>query len=216
MLVHASVGVARAAVAYEACGMPVFCVQPGEQRPAGHRCPRLSAINCRSERAQSVSTLVCPLSFATFMERKNERTGEYRHLASGAIHGWKYEHCAAGGKFLELADSAEPEEAGQPIRLLPRSRLFTAFQRSLSDEQQAVLTRWAAADYRDGDEQLSAVGSPAGLHEEDFRLPVNARSCPHPLLFHCRNQAREETQVAHSSERKADVDDGESETDDDE
>ena len=157
-----------------------------------------------------------PLSFATFMERKNERTGEYRYVAAGDMLGWEYEDSFQGGTCLELTDCVDTEEVGQPVHLLPHSRLFTAFQRSLSAAQQAVLTRWAAGDFRAGDEQLRAPETPAGLHEDDG-YPVGRQPCPRPLVFHCRSLYRKETEAKQSSEQKVeDVDDGRSESDDDE
>ena len=43
------------------------------------------------------------------------------------------------------------------VLLQPRSDLFAAFQRSLSDEHQAVLARSAAGDFRASDDQLRAA-----------------------------------------------------------
>ena len=70
-------------------------------------------------------------------------------------------------------------------------RPLPAFQRSLSDEHQAVLARWAAGDFRAGDEHLSAAESELLLDDEEDVDEAGRRPCPHPHQFYVRYQTKQ-------------------------
>ena len=118
-----------------------------------------------------------PLSFAALMERRSKRSGRYRFVAADEVKGVALVGCPTDRSWLSLTDGeAEPTS----IRLRPRARLLAAYQRSLSAEQQALLSRWSAAQFQPGDGQLSAAESE--LHAGNCCL------CAHPLVLHCRKQ----------------------------
>ena len=75
-----------------------------------------------------------------------EQTARYCYLQSRRLSGAESSGCPGERAVFELSDcvAGGPSDL-LPVRLRPRAELFTALQRPLSDEQQAVLTRWAAA-----------------------------------------------------------------------
>ena len=117
------------------------------------------------------------------MELESERYGgRYRYVA--ACEQGELADCP-GTPSLELNDGLYKLRCRETVRLGPRSDLFTAYQRSFSDEHQAVLARWAAGDFRAGDGRLSAAESPLERCDEDdaeFEEPVSV--CAHPQLFY--------------------------------
>jgi len=125
-----------------------------------------------------------PLPFAQMMERRLTRTGRYRYLACHAVRG----ATESGYYFrteLGLSDRLEAAWNGRhPVTLRPRSRLFAAYQRSLNVEQQAVMARWAAGDYRAEDETFHVH-----CGEERQAAPAGQRGCPHPLALYTRWQS---------------------------
>ena len=140
-----------------------------------------------------------PLSFTTVLEQRSART-EYTHLAALQVGGYAYKGCPGPGTTFELTDGEEAEEEQQTgrqhIMLRPQCELFTAFQRSLSDEHQTVLARWAAGNFRGGDEQLSAAESRL-VKDKHFERDDNFHeNCPHPHRFQIRFQVRGEMVLA--------------------
>ena len=178
----------------------------------------VAALSCIPSVSQLSSECLWPNEFATFMEQKDERTGRYRYLQSRRLSGAESSGCPGERAVFELSDSATDDSSDlRPVRLRPRSDLFTAFQRSLSDEQQAVLTRWAASDFRPDDEQLRGVEGPERSEiMEDEGDKVDHRHCPHPHDFSYRYEAEgEEPETAYEAALAA-VDGGRSRPDDEE
>ena len=128
-----------------------------------------------------------PELFATFMEQRCERTGDYRYVACHELCGEASSGYHTQGTGFAVVEGAVEGGTGQEaVRLRPAGGLFTAFQRSLSDQQQAILQRWASGDFRAGDEQLRGVASSVEPCEEDAVDAAGRRSCPHAHLFHAR------------------------------
>ena len=109
-----------------------------------------------------------PASFATFVTRKDERTGCYPYLQSEEVSCKRYNSCPGPHTSFSLFESVEGFGEAEPTSVTPASHPFTAYQRSLTADQQALLVRWATGDYRvrAGDEQLDAADSPS-LHCEE-------------------------------------------------
>lgn len=129
-----------------------------------------------------------PFSFATFMQQRSEQTGRYRYLASQAVSGEEINRCPGRLAVFKLSECAERgEQTTDLIELSSNSHLFPHYQHSLSDEHQAVLTRWASGDFRADDERLSAAESPSVECEEYGPTAAGAQDCHHPHTFHsCR------------------------------
>ena len=135
----------------------------------------------------SIATLssdcLWPASFATFIEQRNEETGQYRYLEE-PVMGYERHRCPGKEMMLELSDIAEGGDIGGPV-LLRTLGLFTAYQRSLTADLQAALARWVTGDFRDGDEQLSAAES-ASVQCDEEEGDADEQSCRHPHLFSTR------------------------------
>ena len=171
--------------------------------------------------AELGSSCLLPASFATFLEQRSARTGQYRYVASRVVGGKQHSKCPecyGTEPTLDMCSGVVPvEDKRKPVLLRPRSDLFTAYQRSLSDKHQAVLARWAAGDFRAGDGRLSAVESPwerctyVVIPEPDVD---DHRLCAHTHLFYTRYDKEASTT---SKEGLAAVDeDDSSESEDDE
>ena len=131
-----------------------------------------------------------PHSFATFIERRSMQTGHYLYVAPQPITRYPFSGCPGPATSFELIDATHEKQQDRRVRLLPHSTLFTAYQRSLSAEQQAVLARWARGDFHVDDGRLSGAESAMERDEDDpSRDP---RQCPHPHFFYGRFQAAEE------------------------
>ena len=91
-----------------------------------------------------------PQSVITFAERRFEQ-------------GWSNYALREPNHFrkptLDLTDRVNEQETDLQLSLRPPSNLFAACQLSLSDGHRAVVARWAAGDFRAGDEQLTAAES---------------------------------------------------------
>ena len=134
-----------------------------------------------------------PLSFAGFLELRCELTGRYRFLASADVAGEEVSGCPSDGNVLELHDSVADGERKAPVLLRPHSPLFSAYRRSLSAEQQAVLARWARGDFRADDGRLAAPESELEKDEATGEAPVH---CPHPHIFYRRYEDRRHEEEA--------------------
>ena len=106
------------------------------------------------------------------------------------------------GFEVEFTDGVDEHALRTPLEVPSRSGLFAAFQRSLSDAQQAMLARWDAGDYRADDELLTAPERAVEPAEDQQALSrVRHRSCLRPPLCRVRYQYRREQQesAAHVS-----------------
>ena len=128
------------------------------------------------------SQCVWPRSFATFMERKSERTRRYRYVAAHKLQIRQTRDPSPRGAILQLTDQTDILGV-QPIRLRARAALFSAFQRSLSVDHQAVLARWEVGDIRAGDEQVRAAESKSEWQASEGAVPEHLLLCPRPQLF---------------------------------
>ena len=124
-----------------------------------------------------------PESFMALMEQRDERTGRSRYHTS---HGLR-RNARAFWKEVKVAFMAVEcdvdEEKG--LKLRSHSAVIDAFRRTLSDEHQAMLERWAIGDFRAGDDQLTAAESSLETDPGDRADAEGRRPCPHPKLFHC-------------------------------
>ena len=140
---------------------------------------------------------VWPPSLATLMTRRDVETGQYSfvHNTTALVIEQHYdEHCREDELVCELTERADIGHRGTeargrktPVHLLPRSDLLTAYQRSLSDEHQTVLERWAAGDFRAGDEKIHARETP--LHTGAANNPIAdgfEQHCSDDFLFYNR------------------------------
>ena len=92
-----------------------------------------------------------PASFIAFREQQCERTGFHRRLAPNGLYGRPSNRCGGQETTFELTERVELEDPDFPVDK-PLSPLFAAYQRSLTDEQQAVLARWARGDFEAGEQ----------------------------------------------------------------
>ena len=90
-----------------------------------------------------------PHSFATIMERKSKRTGQYRYVASPELSSVHRSGYPDYGPLFQLAegDDQNPHTFHHSIQLRSRCNLFTAFHRLLPVGQQVVLARWARSKF---------------------------------------------------------------------
>ena len=154
-----------------------------------------------------------PLSFATLMERRSERSGRYRYVTSRGLTDQFGPPCPGREPTLELIDFAVKGQWEGYIGLRPHCSLFTAYQRSLSDEQQAVLARWTAGDFHTGDEQLRSADGPLTTHETHGQTAAEReRFCPHSHNLHswCGEAAEGEVLNKSTGREMKDASDGES------
>ena len=117
---------------------------------------------CALSRLLSITSLGVgcrwPLSFAAFIARQSEHITCNNSSASDEFKD-KPRVPHPGQEVIQLTDGLTEAEMYGTLKLRPHSHLFAAYQRSLSDQQQAVLARWAAGSFRSGDEQVSAAES---------------------------------------------------------
>ena len=131
------------------------------------------------------STCLWPASFAALMQQRDERTGRYRYHTS---HGVTCPPSHIRGVQTPTFLAVWYKDEGEDIQLRLHSNAMDAFRRSLSDEHQAVLARWARGDFRAGDEQLTAVESAWGADEDDEADAGGRHLCPHTqLVYYCHS-----------------------------
>ena len=151
-------------------------------------------------------------SFVKLMERQSEHAGRHHYLACPELAGREEKDCVGDKIDFKLTWWAELAEGERAVALRPHRDFFTAYQRSLSADQQAVLARWAAGDFRPGDGLIRAVESLVETHDEDEE---DHQPCSHPHLLHVRYAKGTDADDDVSEERMADVEDGELLSDDD-
>ena len=99
------------------------------------------------------------------------------------------------------------DDGREPVHLLPGSDLFAAYQHTLSHDYQTVLVRWAAGDFRAGDQKVNAVESPMERDQAD-EAAGRQQHCLHlhPQLLHTRYQLNRGVVEGASEEQMTDVD----------
>ena len=115
-----------------------------------------------------------PLSAVTFVQRRLKQSEQFHLNPNRDLCGRRQQ------SLLRLHDSEHRYGYGLHVLLRPHSDLFAAFQRSFSDEQQTVLARWAAGDFRAGDEQVSAAECDVQSEDEAGSVVSGGRHCKQP------------------------------------
>ena len=127
------------------------------------------------------SQCLLPGSFATFMEQKSEATGgPYRYLTSHELVCFETTECPGTYAVELVLSDLLLEGDGGPVLLQPNSQLFAAYQRSLSDEHQATLARWATSEFFAVDDVVSAAESPLKQNVRRMKL-ILINQCAHIL-----------------------------------
>ena len=148
-----------------------------------------------------------PTAFGDFVRQTSKRTGRLRFVACSELAGTHVEcsrYFSLGLQpVLELGDSPKreivrvvpsllekPDQSVQrepfpPIVLRPHSNLFAAFSRSLGEEQQAEMARWASGDFE-------AEGISVKAEESDEQEAVDHRRAPQHRVYHFTSVTAEE------------------------
>ena len=135
-----------------------------------------------------------PKAFTSFLATSTERTSRRRYQPGRRLSSKEVTFCQSYETCFRLVE--EWEQDGHPHidyhnsyreSLLPHTRLFADFQATLSDEQQAVLARWARHEWAAGDEQLYVAELP--VRASFTTLPPTTTEtargdCLQPPVFH--------------------------------
>ena len=162
------------------CASGISCIDP----------LMFAALSYLPSLASLASDCMYPPSFGPVIERRCERTGRYRYISSREL---RIELTVVRNELepdtcFILSQGGQEEIHRHSVVLRPHSGLFAAYQQTLSEELQTVLARWAAGDFRAGDEQFNAAETYLMTDSDDDVHGVQGaaalarrRRCPCPV-----------------------------------